>query len=86
MTEDRLDVCRTFVLFLAEQTPSFIGVKEVCHSPIHPIAEKKSSRKLRFRQEVFSETRSLDIFLVTGHGHYGSNLGTRLGEAGKGGW
>jgi hypothetical protein len=38
MTEDRLDVHRTFVLFLAEQTPSFIGVKEVLHSPIHRAA------------------------------------------------
>jgi hypothetical protein len=46
MTEDRLDVCRTFVLFLAERTPSFIGVKEVRHSPIHPSAGKRSSRKL----------------------------------------
>ena len=47
MTEDRLDVCRTVVLFLARQTPSFIGVKEVRHSPIHPIAGKRLSRKLK---------------------------------------
>jgi hypothetical protein len=35
-----LHVYRAFVLFLAEQTPSFIGVKEVRHSPIHPSAGK----------------------------------------------
>jgi hypothetical protein len=34
---------------------------------------------------ISSESLPLDSLLVTGHGHYGSNPGTRHEEVGKGG-
>ena len=49
MTEDRLDVCRTFVLCLAEQTPSFYWCERGA-------SLYYSSNR---REEVFSETRKL---------------------------